>query len=145
MLTDDGWRRTVSTARLFKLIHTEDIGGMSHVADGVIFKDGACALRFCAQSLTIVCESFEDVVKTHLRNGKMRVEMFDHPYELGKTAAIQDSIDNIPCKSIGGLKARQAPIVPEHVREDDRVAWCSGYTDACNAMYGPMWRVREIP
>ena len=132
------------SARLFRLVRDEDESGVSgtgHVADGVIWHDGTCAVHWRTEhTSTSVYASVNDVIAIHGHGGKTRVVLDEHPYNRGISEAEQDAMENSHFASIGGLSAREAPKVPPYISEKDRAAWLSGYLDAARAMYGADWQ-----
>lgn len=134
--------------RLFRLVRESDetgISGTGHIADGVIFTDGTCALRWRSEyRSTALYGSFTDLLKIHGHGGKTRADLTQHPYDRGGDDATQDAAENCPFASIGGLEARTAPKAPAYITEPDRAAWLSGYIDACRTMYGEGWRACEF-
>lgn len=73
------WRRDypAERPRLFELHRTADVSGVSgtgHVADGVLFPDGNCVVRWrSAHRSTIVYDSIADVIAIHGHNGMTSV------------------------------------------------------------------------
>lgn len=131
-------------ARLFRLIRIEDESGVSgtgHVADGVVFHDGTCALHWrTPHTSTTVYKDIFAVRAIHGHAGKTRVELTEHPYDWGYTVAVQDQCENCPFASIGGIDARSAPMVPDYVPAESAPAWLSGYLDACRKSFGAEWQ-----
>ena len=70
-------------SRRFWLIRDEDASGVSgvgHVADGVVFPDGAVALRWRTTiSSTVIYSSVGDVVAIHGHDGRTKVVFVDDP------------------------------------------------------------------
>lgn len=71
------------TSRRFWLMRNEDASGVSgvgHVADGVVFPDGAVALRWRTTiSSTVIYNNVEDVVAIHGHDGRTKVVFVDDP------------------------------------------------------------------
>ena len=130
--------------RLFRLVRDEDESGVSgtgHVADGVIWHDGTCAVHWRTEhTSTTVYKDFGTVLAIHGHGGKTRSVLAEHPYDRGASEAAQDACENCPFASIGGLSARATPAVPPYIRTKDAPAWLSGYLDACRSMYGDDWQ-----
>lgn len=67
--------------RRFHLVRTEDesgISGTGHIADGVMFSDGACVLRWrTTLRSTGFYGSHEDLMAIHGHGGKTRCEWVD--------------------------------------------------------------------
>lgn len=130
--------------QLFKLIRIEDESGVSgtgHVADGIIFHDGTCALHWrTPHTSTTVYKDFATVLAIHGHGGKTRSDLYEHPYDRGVSEAIQDRCENCPFASIGGLNARAAPKVPAYIPAEHTRAWLSGYLDAARDIYGDDWQ-----
>jgi len=77
----------------FRLVRCEDetgVSGAGHVADGVQFSDGACAMRWRTDTTsTAVYDSIEDVVRIHGHNGKTQVEWWDTQSDIDAQKEIQ--------------------------------------------------------
>lgn len=73
----------------FQLVRTEDISGVSGtgiVADGVIFPDGTCSLRWrTAGGSTAIYDSIEKLEKIHGHDGRTKV------VQVGLTAELEPS------------------------------------------------------
>lgn len=54
--------------------------------------------------------------------------------------AVQDSMENVPFASVGGLEKRGDMTAPSYIPEADRAAYFDGYRAAAEKMYGPDWR-----
>ena len=67
--------------RRFLLDRKEDVSGMSGtgmVAEGVVFGDGTCALRWTAEyKSTAVYDSLSDLIMIHGHDGKTVVRLID--------------------------------------------------------------------
>lgn len=135
---------TPQEPRLFRLVREVDESGVSgtgHVADGVVWHDGTCAVHWrTAHTSTTVFKTFADVLAIHGHGGKTRVHFAEHPFDTGAFCALMDRMENVPCGSVGGLDQRHAPIVPTYVRDADRAAWLAGYEARCAEMFGADWR-----
>lgn len=75
------WSETLpETPRLFRLVRDLDASGVSgtgHVADGVLWHDGTCSVRWrTATRSTTVYDSLGDVEKIHGHGGATRVEWY---------------------------------------------------------------------
>lgn len=73
------WRRAAQplAPRLFSLLRDRDetgISGTGKVAEGVMFGDGQCVMRWCTSTRsTAVYESIADLIRIHGHNGATRV------------------------------------------------------------------------
>jgi len=56
----------------------------------------------------------------------------------------QDSCENCPFASVGGLEQRGNMQLPSWVPQADRDEYLSGYRDAALKMYGEDWQTREF-
>ena len=91
--------------RLFYLDRVVDASGVSgtgQIAQGVIFDDGSCALRWLTNhTSTAIYASIGDVVSIHGHDGKTKVVQFadvnaEEANHL-RMNAIQDDMENIAC------------------------------------------------
>jgi hypothetical protein len=76
------WETSLAeTPRLFRLVRDRDASGVSgtgHVADGVLWHDGTCAIRWRTDTRsTTVYDSLADVEKIHGHRGATRVEWYE--------------------------------------------------------------------
>lgn len=135
----------------FRLVRTEDESGVSgtgHVADGVRFADGSAALRWRTRyQSTAVYASMADLIAIHGHGGKTEVRWLDRePTEAflrAVTDCIQDSCENAPFASVGGLDKREDMTAPAYITKHGdayTAEWLRGYTTSACAMYGDDWR-----
>lgn len=72
--------------RLFILCRDEDVSGLSgvgHVAEGVQFWDGVCALRWRTDiRTTTVYDSVEDLMKLHSHEGKTTLKWDEDQWDV---------------------------------------------------------------
>lgn len=61
-------------------------------------------------------------------------------YERAKTDCVQDSYENCPFASIGGLAARGDMKAPRYITEALRDEYLRGYRDQAKALYGDDWQ-----
>ena len=66
------------------------------------------------------------------------------PRNRGANDAWQDSCENAPFSSIGGLEARGFPQAPGYIVAEDRETYLEGYIAKCVEMYGEGWRTCEF-
>ncbi|WP_193319021.1 hypothetical protein [Nonomuraea phyllanthi] len=75
---------------LFKLVRDEDVSGVSgtgEVADGVLWPDGAVALRWRGERpSTVHYNRIDDVKHVHGHNGSTRIVLVDPSGRLGRIA-----------------------------------------------------------
>ena len=68
--------------RRFILNRTEDISGMSGtgiVAEGVVFDDGTCALRWLTmRRSTVIFDNVSDLIAIHGHGGTTQLQYLDH-------------------------------------------------------------------
>jgi len=64
----------------------------------------------------------------------------DDPSERAKLDCIQDSCENAPFASVGGLEARANLQAPKWICEEDRAQYIAGYEAQALATYGEDWR-----
>lgn len=60
-------------------------------------------------------------------------------YERAKQDYIQDSFENCPFSSVGGLENRHQMIKPEWISEEDGPEYIRGYTDMAKEHLGEDW------
>ena len=150
---------------LHRKIDATGVSGTGHVADGVRFGDGTCAVRWRTGTPTsAIYACMEDVRKIHCHH-ETRVEWVDdcfwgqrdldqegrdkslpalraEPFNRGKFDCLMDGNENVPFASVGGLEKRTDPTwaAPDYVPERDRKAYLEGYRDQAWAQYGPDWQ-----
>jgi hypothetical protein len=61
-------------------------------------------------------------------------------YHRAQTDCVQDSYENCPFASIGGLDKRVEMKAPDYIAEADRDEYLRGYRDQAKAMYGEEWQ-----
>lgn len=85
--------------RRFLLVRDEDVSGMSgtgHVAQGVEFWDGKCAIHWMTEvRSTAIYESVEEVEFVHGHNGRTKVEWVDTPKRIAEVQAYRDALERI--------------------------------------------------
>ncbi len=122
----------------------EPAGLPSVVADGVVFRDGVVILRWRGKvASTSYYPTLAGLRAVHEHDGTTFEWVDQEPTEAfvrGSTDAYQDSCENCPCASIGGLDKRAAPEVPKYIPDVDRAEWLRGYERTCHAMWGEDWR-----
>jgi hypothetical protein len=63
---------------LNRIVDETGISGTGHVAEGVVFSDGKCALRWMTEfASTCTYDSINDVEHIHGHNGKTVIEWID--------------------------------------------------------------------
>lgn len=132
----------------FRLNRVQDetgISGTGHIADGVEFADGTCVLRWVtANHSSGLYESRESLIAIHGHNGKTVIEWIDRlPSEAFKRGAHdcwQDSCENCPFASVGGLEARATMRAPSYIAERDASDYLVGYIVMARELYGPEWQ-----
>lgn len=124
----------------------------SAVADGVRFEDGVCVLRWrTGKASTAVYSSFVDLAVVHGHDDTIFEWVDVEPTEAflhGVSNSIQDSCENAPFGSLGGLDKRAAFIdgsgvtadLPKYVTSTMAEEWLRGYLSAFCAMNGDDWR-----
>ena len=65
-------------------------------------------------------------------------------YDRARENCIQDSYENCPFASVGGLKCRTDMKLPEWIAERDRDEYLRGYRDQALQLYGPDWQTCEF-
>lgn len=142
MTTESSYMRT------FELHRIEDetgISGTGIIAEGIIFTDGTCALRWkTVNRSTGLYDDIETLEKIHGHGGKTKIVHTGAPFERGFTDAAQDMCENAPFASIGGLEKRAAlakleDVAPSYLTQHERARWCDGYRAFAMATYGRDW------
>lgn len=62
------------------------------------------------------------------------------PFRRGHSDCIQDSCENVPFSSIGGLDSRDNPQKPDWILDEEWVSYLQGYTSTAEEMYGDDWQ-----
>ena len=136
----------------FRLVRVADptgVSGTGHIADGVQFRDGTCVLRWNTEhSSTAVYASHKELMAIHGHNGGTMCEWVEGEasaaYRRAVADAEQDSFENCPFASIGGLDCRHEPRAPEYVEDPDVADYVAGYIDTARVMYGEDWQTCEF-
>jgi hypothetical protein len=130
--------------RTFELHRDTDetgISGTGRIAEGAVFEDGTCVLRWVtAQRSAGVYESLASLLAIHGHGGKTRVVYTGDAYERGRHDCIQDGYENCPFASVGGLDGRATLSAPDYVAKCDHDSYLRGYADAAEQAYGKDWR-----
>ena len=119
----------------------------SVVADGCMFDDGACVLRWRGDhKSTAAYASYDDLKAVHGHDGTVfvwldetRTKAFSH----GASHCLQDACENAPFGSIGGLAARETPVA-RFAEKGTEAEYLRGYIAGARAMYGADWRTCEF-
>lgn len=129
---------------LFRLVRKEDESGVSgtgHVADGVRFSDGHCALRWRTRySSTCNYSSIEDVLHIHGHGGKTEVDFLgDWPtasaFGRGMAEYALDACENIPAQAAKSGTV----VVPHYILTENAGEWAAGYRFCLIRELGPGW------
>lgn len=130
--------------KTFELHRIEDATGISGtgiIAQGVVFDDGTCALRWLTTSRsTSIYDDLKTLDRIHGHNGKTKIVYTGAPFERGMADAAQDRCENVPFASVGGLDRRAALVAPDYITPEERPAYIRGYELNALAMYGADWR-----
>lgn len=119
------------------------------VADVVTFDDGKCVIRWPTSATVYDSEDAARAVHIDHMGGRGEKTRFDvlwvsHPdIERGMSDCLQDSMENAPFASIGGLDARNNPQAPNYDAGkpiQDKAMYLLGYTTEARARYGADWR-----
>lgn len=124
------------------------LGPLRTPARGVLFEDGTVILRWAGETpSTAVYASFAECERVHGHDGTEFIWNDRRPtaaFVRASNDCVQDSFENCPFASIGGLARRDAPAPPSYVAESDREEYLRGYLTSACAMYGDDWRTREF-
>ena len=144
--------------RRFVLNRVTDATGVSGtgiVAEGVMWGDGTCALRWrTASKSTAVYECMADLETIHGHNGDTRIEFVDEdvvmfggntqPFERGRCDAIQDRCENCPFASVGGKESRDNMRAPKYIPQSDAAEYLRGYAHQARILFGDDWQTCEF-
>lgn len=134
-------RGMMKTFELHRDIDETGISGTGIVAQGVRFNDGSACLRWLSTNTsTAVYASMEALEAIHGHAGKTRVVWTGDAFGRGFDVCIQDSFENCPFSSAGGLDARPDLKAPKYISETDEKRYLSGYMAAAELMHGSDWR-----
>lgn len=129
--------------KTFELHRIEDetgISGTGIVAQGVEFDDKTCALRWLTDcKSTSFYASMRDVETIHGHGGKTKVIYTGSPFERAMLDAFDDSCQNCPFGSVGGLEKRGSMVAPSYITPAERETYLKGYQAAAKNMYGDDW------
>ena len=131
----------------FRLLRHDPTGvsGPGHIADGVMFSDGTCALRWrSAHRSTAIYATHEELMAIHGHDGMTGCDWFDERVsevaQRGARDCYQDSCENCPFASIGGLDLRDSPTSPAYITPPDHGEYRRGYLAQAALLYGDDWR-----
>lgn len=135
------WRFDLRRPRAHLIDHA-----LGTVASGVLFRDGAIALRWQGEhKSTAFYVAMRDFVAVHVEgHERTEIRWLDpeptDAFNRGASECLQDSYENCPFASIGGLESRGAPKVPSYIDDASEAEWLRGYLRSAQAMYGDDWR-----
>ena len=131
--------------RLVRKVDETGVSGTGHVADGVQFEDGTCALHWrgplCS---TAFYTAIETVIAIHGHDGKTEIVWLDQAptkaFKRGAEACMLDGIENAPFSSVGGLEARPDLLkAPHYIQPADVEEYLRGYRAYARESYGDDW------
>ena len=129
------------------------VSGTGRVADGVLFDDGRCVLRWrSAHTSTATYDSLADLEAIHGHNGATKVRWLDPPmtdrirdlHERAMLDCIQDGCENAPFSTVGGLSRRRNMIAPKWIADADKDEYLNGYRVAALQQWGEGWETCEF-
>lgn len=121
------------------------VSGIGQVAEGIVFWDGTVVLRWRSKFPgTTMFSSSEDMQGVHGHGGKTRVVFIDEWIDRGRDDAAQDSMENAPFASVGGLGQRTNLQLPKYIPEEFRHEYLAGYAQQCRLMFGAGWMTCEF-
>ena len=125
----------------FHLVRNGDYSGVSgegHVADGVMFADGVCVLRWRTEaSSTAVYATIDDLIAIHGHGGKTKVVWNDRPpgYDRGMMWAYQDR-----CEGCFPLDIFAEGDILDCIPMEHADWFLRGYADGAEDQFGENWR-----
>jgi hypothetical protein len=127
---------------LFRHKDESGISGRGIVAQGVEFDDGVCVMRWLsiAPPSTVIHDSYISVEKVHGHKGNTELIWLSDAFKRGIDDCMQDSAENAPFASVGGLDRRGDMVVPHFISSGDGPEYLRGYRHAAGAMYGDDWQ-----
>lgn len=132
----------------FELHRVEDqtgISGTGVVAEGVIFDDGSCVMRWLTQHRsTAFYDNIETIEKIHGHEGKSKIVYTGNPFQRAIEDCYQDACENTPFASVGGLEKRSAMEAPAYITPKERDTYLRGYKTAALLQYGADWETCEF-
>ena len=131
----------------FKLIRWSDKSGVSdvgHVASGVEFDDGACALRWKTRiRSTAFYDNWHDLIAIHGHGIKTVCHWVDDPPQLwlrGYHDCLRDHDNNTPFACVGGMEAGPNEFkTPEHFLDFGEHTYLHGYICRAIELFGLHW------
>lgn len=126
---------------LHRIVDETGISGTGIIAEGTIFADGTCALRWKTDAKsTAVYDDLKTLERIHGHQGKTKVVYVGAPYERGVQDAAQDRIECVPFASVGGPARRASMVAPDYITPAERGAYLHGYQDGSTLVYGAGWK-----
>lgn len=134
---------------LNRKVDVSGVSGSGHVADGVLFADGSCVVRWRSEHPgTITYARLADLVAIHGHDGGTVVEWYDAPatatFSRGAIDCQQSAFENCPFSDIGGLECRSNMQLPKYVTSEDGPEYLRGYRAAALTMFGTDWQTCEF-
>ncbi len=113
------------------------------IADGALFQDGTCILRWRTKTPTTgIYSSLADLLEIHGHAGT-EVEWLDvrptEAFKLGVSHCTQDGWENAPFASVGGLESR-GDLIPKYARPGEEAEYLRGYIACALDSYGEDWQ-----
>ena len=135
--------------RLVRKVDETGVSGTGHIADGVRFQDGTCAMRWrSATKSTAVYGSHDDLMQIHGHGGKTECEWIDRlpsaPFLRGAENCQLDAIENAPFSSAGGPESRASLKAPHYIKPEDAAEYLRGYAAEAQFMYGDDWQTCQF-
>ena len=136
----------------FVLFRREDetgISGTGVVAEGSMFTDGTCVVRWLTEfTSTAIYNGLSDLESIHGHHGKTAILFDNAVMQRASHDAMQDACENCQFASIGGPNAgmlnvdekRAVMMAPDYIADGDAENYIAGYQWACARMYGIDWR-----
>lgn len=110
------------------------------VATGAVFEDGTTVLRWRrSEATTEVRRSFELLREAHKDAIFEFVGLPSEAFNRGYADCAQDTCENAPFASVGGLGARKAMARPHWVPESDWPEYLRGYQAGAALCHGDGW------
>lgn len=104
------------------------MSGTGVIAQGAVFDDGWCVMRWINEpKTTTLFPDLATVEKIHGHGGKTRIVYTGDAFRRGYSDCMQDRSENAPFGSVGGIDRAANPVAPEYVTPDEHEEYLTGY------------------
>jgi hypothetical protein len=135
----------VKTFELHRDIDETGVSGTGIIAQGCVFADGWCAMRWLNEPrTTTLFPDIDTVEKIHGHKGKTKIVWTGDPAGRAMMDCYQDRCENVPFGSVGGIEKRSDMRAPAYITPEERASYLNGYRLQARNIYGDDWMTCEF-